>query len=203
MATYSPKNWDIMLMMLLGIALLRNGFLTGALTTTQYAGIAAAGYLLGLPPAIWATWNMMHYDFDIVASGFSFAVYEPSRIAICLAHTALVLIVLRSGWFSGLFRLLQAAGQMAFTNYLMQSVICTVFFTGFHFYGRLERYQLYFVVFAIWAAQLVWSPIWLRRFRFGPMEWCWRSLTYWERQPMKMSTASVVPVEPAEGRWGA
>jgi uncharacterized protein len=195
MAAYSPKNWDVMMMMLLGIALLKNGFLTGALSVSTYARVAILGYLIGLPPAIWAAWNMVRYDFDIVASGFSFAVYEPSRIAVCLAHTAVVLIVLKSGALAPLFGALRAAGQMAFTNYLMQSVLCTTFFTGLHYYGRLERHQLYFVVAGIWVLELIWSPLWLRHYRFGPLEWCWRSLTYWKRQPMRLDG----PEPPATG----
>ena len=74
---------------------------------------------------------------------------------------------------------------MAFTNYIMQSVICTLFFFGYglNFYGELQYYQIYFVAFAIWALQLTISPVWLKYFRFGPLEWTWRSLTYWKRQP--------------------
>jgi uncharacterized protein len=57
--------------------------------------------------------------------------------------------------------------------------------TGFALYGSLERYQLDYVVFAVWIVQLIASPLWLRYFRFGPLEWCWRSLTYWKKQPMR------------------
>ena len=50
-------------------------------------------------------------------------------------------------------------------------------------YGKLQRYEIYYVVGATWLLQIIWSHIWLRFFRFGPLEWCWRSLTYWKRQP--------------------
>jgi uncharacterized protein len=78
---------------------------------------------------------------------------------------------------------------MAFSNYITQSVITAFFFTGYglKMYGKLERYQLYYVVGAIWIFQLIVSPIWMRHFRFGPLEWCWRSLTYWKRQPMRLA----------------
>jgi uncharacterized protein len=46
------------------------------------------------------------------------------------------------------------------------------------------------IVFAVWVAQLLYSPLWLRRFRFGPFEWLWRSLTYWRLQPMRREAAS-------------
>jgi uncharacterized protein len=66
----------------------------------------------------------------------------------------------------------------------MHSIICTLFFFGYglSFYGEFEYYQIYFVVLAIWIFQLIISPIWLKHFRFGPMEWLWRSLTYWKLQ---------------------
>ncbi|WP_171476005.1 DUF418 domain-containing protein [Frigoriglobus tundricola] len=53
----------------------------------------------------------------------------------------------------------------------------------------MEFYQIYFVVAAVWALQLILSPLWLRYFRFGPLEWLWRSLTYWQTQPFRRSTA--------------
>ena len=76
---------------------------------------------------------------------------------------------------------------MALTNYVTHSIVCMVVFRSFGFglYGHLSRHQLYYVVFSIWAVQLVISPIWLAHFRFGPLEWLWRSLTYGVRQPMR------------------
>jgi uncharacterized protein len=79
---------------------------------------------------------------------------------------------------------------MAITNYLMHSAICLVLFILMGKYGQLERYQLYYVVFAIWAFQLAFSPLWLKFFRFGPVEWLWRSLTYLKWQPMRRPRAS-------------
>jgi uncharacterized protein len=77
---------------------------------------------------------------------------------------------------------------MALTNYLLASLLATFVFEGYGLglYGRLERYQLYYVVAGIWAVQLIGSPLWLSRFRYGPMEWVWRSLTYWKRQPIRL-----------------
>ena len=94
-----------------------------------------------------------------------------------------------------LFRRLEAVGQMAFTNYIMHSVICTFVFFGYglNYYAELEFYEIYFVVLAIWALQLIVSPLWLRFFLYGPLEWVWRSLTYWRRQPFRRSWSVVSP----------
>jgi uncharacterized protein len=77
---------------------------------------------------------------------------------------------------------------MAFSNYIATSIICVLIFygPGLGLMGQLQRYQLYFVAVGVWIFNIVWSRWWLRRYRFGPLEWCWRSLTYWQRQPMRM-----------------
>jgi uncharacterized protein len=82
---------------------------------------------------------------------------------------------------------LAAVGQMALSNYLLNSIIYALVFyaPGLRLMGQLQRYQLYYVVLGMWVLILMWSWIWLRHFRFGPLEWCWRSLTYWQRQPLR------------------
>jgi uncharacterized protein len=82
---------------------------------------------------------------------------------------------------------LAAAGQMALTNYLLQTLICTTLFYGYGFglYGQIGAFGGILLTLAIYALQLAFSVWWLRRFRFGPMEWLWRSLTYLRRQPMR------------------
>ena len=104
-----------------------------------------------------------------------------------LGHVGLIGLLYQASPLSAAMRNLGAVGQMALTNYLTQSLICMLLFTGagLALYGQLERHELYYVVAAIWIVQLIWSPLWLRRFRFGPAEWLWRSLTYWQRQPMR------------------
>jgi uncharacterized protein len=79
---------------------------------------------------------------------------------------------------------------MAFTNYMLQTIICTTIFYGhgFGLFGHVERVGQIGIVFAVWALQLAISPIWLRHFRFGPLEWLWRSLTYLTFQPMRRGT---------------
>ena len=76
---------------------------------------------------------------------------------------------------------------MALTNYLLQSLICALIFTGagFAMVGELERFELYPMVIAIWIFQLWISPLWLRYYRFGPAEWLWRALTYGQAPPMQ------------------
>jgi uncharacterized protein len=114
--------------------------------------------------------------------------YDIRRVLLCLGHISLLMLIYRSGWLNWLMRSLGSVGQMAFTNYFMQTVFCTFYFFGYGLgnYQKLSFHQIYYVVAAIWLFQLIISPIWLKYFRFGPFEWLWRSLTYWKKQQMKL-----------------
>ena len=80
---------------------------------------------------------------------------------------------------------LAAVGRTAFSNYLLQTVICVSLFSGLGLYGQVERWGQILIVIAVLALQLALAPAWLARYRMGPMEWLWRSLTYWSRQPLR------------------
>jgi uncharacterized protein len=86
---------------------------------------------------------------------------------------------------------LGAAGRMALTNYLLQSLICTTIFYGYGLglFGRIGAAAGIGLTLMIYALQIPFSVWWLRRFRFGPMEWLWRSLTYGQVQPLRQQAA--------------
>jgi uncharacterized protein len=109
-------------------------------------------------------------------------------------HAAFLLLMCKYGVLRGLQARLAAVGQKAFSNYIAHSLIYGFVFYGYglHLFDKLQRYQLYYVVAGLWIFSLVASPLWLRHFRFGPLEWAWRSLTYWKRQPMGIDTASAM-----------
>jgi uncharacterized protein len=187
---------DPLALMLLGIALFKWGFLTLQWTKSNYIKTALIGYAIGLPLVTYD----FYYDFlhspnieaimqeiERVPIPWRNLIYPVQRICLVMAHSALILLLFQTGWLKGLFERLRAVGQMAFTNYIMHTVICTLFFFGYglNYYAELEYYQIYYVVFSIWILQLIYSPIWLRYYLYGPLEWLWRSLTYWRIQPMK------------------
>ena len=103
-----------------------------------------------------------------------------------LANASILLLLVRSERLSWALGPVSAVGRTAFSNYILTSVACKVLFNWgpWKLYGQLEFYQWYLVVLAIWTANLVLSSLWLRVFAFGPLEWLWRSLTYWKRQPL-------------------
>ena len=108
-----------------------------------------------------------------------------------VGYIGIVMICCKLRLFSGLLRALACVGQMALTNYLAQTIICNTIFLGFGFglWGKLQRYELYLVVLVIWIFQIICSVAWLERYRFGPAEWLWRSLTYRKRQPYRKIAA--------------
>ncbi|MEO5890850.1 MAG: DUF418 domain-containing protein [Ferruginibacter sp.] len=181
--------WDVLVFMFIGMAFYKNGILTGGAPVKIYWLLCILGLGAGLTvsyfrlqPLILARFN----HFDHIKS-IRFEYYEISRTLRSLGIFGLIMLLHKSGWFGWLFRLMKPVGQMAFTNYLMQSLICAVYFYGFGFgmFGKLQRYEIYYVVAAIWVVEIIWSHAWLHYFRFGPLEWVWRSLTYWKQQPMK------------------
>jgi uncharacterized protein len=108
-----------------------------------------------------------------------------------VGYAAAGILVVKSGALPALRRALAAVGRMAFSNYLFHSVATSVLFLGWGFglAGRFDYAQQLLVVVAIWVFQLIVSPLWLARFRFGPAEWLWRSLTYGTAQRMRTPAA--------------
>ena len=109
--------------------------------------------------------------------------------ALGLAYAAGLSLLMRHQRWRNNLRPIAAAGRMALTNYLMQSVICTTlcYSYGFGWYGSLGRAAGMGVAVVIYSAQVLWSLYWLKRFRFGPAEWLWRTLTYGKPQPMRLA----------------
>jgi uncharacterized protein len=186
-------------MMLLGMALYRLGVLTGATSARTYIALIGIGYGLGLPVNVFEVAQLERDAFSVDTIMRSYLTYDLGRVSTTLGHLGLIGLLCRAPVLSATKRALAAVGQMALSNYLAQSVICMFVFTGagLALYGQLERYQLYYIVLAIWVLQIAWSPVWLSHFRFGPAEWAWRSLTYWRRQPMRHSRADPAARMPA------
>ena len=175
-------------LMLMGMALYRWGLLTGRRTGSYYLGMAIVGFGIGLPiVGAGALQNIAHnwaLKFSFVGWGAQ-ANYWGS-LFISAGYIGLVMLFVRSNALPRLQNALAAVGRTALSNYLLQTVLATTIFYGhgLGLFGSVERVGQIGVVAAIWAFQLVVSPLWLRHYRFGPFEWLWRSLSYWRLQPM-------------------
>jgi uncharacterized protein len=182
--------WRCSGMMLLGMALLKWGFLDGRRTAPTYALVAVAGIAAGLALA-WYGVSALERSGYAMPQRTSADLWNYVGAALAsVGYASALLLVVKRGALPGLRRRLAAVGQMAFSNYLFHSLATSILFLGWGFglSGRFDYAEQLLVVAAIWAFQLAISPVWLRHFRFGPAEWLWRSLTYWERQPMRRNT---------------
>ncbi|MGD2108725.1 MAG: DUF418 domain-containing protein [Phycisphaerae bacterium] len=180
--------------MLVGMALHKVGVFGASLSSRTYGVLVALGLFVGIPVVLFGVYRNFAADWDgrtCFYFGIQFNYW--GSLLVSLGWIGMIMLACKHDILPPVRRALAAAGQMAFTNYLMQTVICTAIFYGhgFALYGKVERAGQILIVFAVWVLQLVVSPFWLRYFRFGPMEWLWRSLTYGKPQPMRRSPPSV------------
>jgi uncharacterized protein len=180
--------WRCLGMMLVGMGLAKLGVFSASRSDAFYSRLAIFGLALGLPLTIYGGVRLTSHDHDM---GWMFLLdghfnYVGS-MGVALGYVGVVMLLVRRGVFPGVMARLAAVGRMALSNYLAHSVIGLVLFSGvgLGLFAHLPRGWLGLIVLGVWGVQLAWSPWWLRRFRFGPAEWLWRSLTYWKRQPMR------------------
>lgn len=185
---YRLWTWDILSYMLIGMAFFKLNIFHGKRTKLFYTILLLVGYLVGLGINYMETQMILESNFDAVIIAKADQTYQIGRFFTTMGHIGLFMLFIKSGILGFLQNSLAAVGKLALTNYLMHSVITSILFYGFGFslFGQLQRYELYYIVAAIWIFQLIYSPIWLRYFQYGPAEWVWRSLTYQKRQDFKV-----------------
>ncbi len=174
-------------LMLIGMGFYRAGLFSGGFSAKKQAmwgwiGVIG-GSVLTLLLALWIEGRGLTYWGTMAAfTGFS---HYP-RLPVVLGLAALLALwgAHANGWLA---ERVSAAGRAAFTNYLGTSVLMMLIFHPWAggLWGELSRPELYFVVLAAWAVMLAWSKPWLEQYRYGPLEWLWRCLTYWQRFPLK------------------
>jgi uncharacterized protein len=181
-------GWRTGGIILIGMGLYKLGVFSAARSKGFYAALVAIGALVGIPVIMYGAYRNVEAGWDVTYSFYLGGLYNYwGSLLVALGWVGLVMLVCKSGVLGWAKRVLAAVGQMALTNYLMQTIICTTIFYGHGFgqFGHFERTDQILTVIAVWIVQLIWSPIWMRYFRFGPFEWMWRSLTYLKPQPMR------------------
>ena len=180
--------WDALMMMTLGMALYKNGTLQGERSNAFYIKLALAGFAVGLTTNSYEINRAIQNHFDVF---FTFAQMQPTyhigRLGMAMGYLGVLVLITRTSVFKWLTGLLASVGRMALTNYLAQSLLCTLIFTGagLGLVGEVTRPQLYPIVLLIWVFQIASSHWWLKRFVYGPLEWLWRALTYGELPAFK------------------
>lgn len=165
--------------MLLGMALMKLRFFTAERSNKLYAWGAAVGIVGGLALTIGA-YTATNEVFDELGSFVWQSISQPIGIPISLGYACLVILLVKKGWLPWVTHALGAVGRMAFTNYLLQTILCTTIFYGYGLglFGQVEYPWLFIVMAGVWAVNISLSLVWLRYFRFGPAELVWRTLTY-------------------------
>jgi uncharacterized protein len=183
--------WQMMGLMLMGMALFKLGVLSAARSRGFYLRMAGFGFgtgllliALGLRRSVAMGWDLL--DYVLVSQQLHYW----GDLFVALGWVALVMLLCQRGWP---LRSVEAVGRMALTNYLLQSVICTTIFYGhgLGLFGRVDRAGQLVMVMAIWAFQLTASRVWLRYFAVGPVEWLTRWLVF-RRRPSFLRPSPVV-----------
>ncbi len=170
--------------MLAGMWAYRTGYLAGKASLSTYvkAGVIGAVIAIAIDTTRWLTLEGQGWTFD------AFSWTQPLNMldgyAGAVAWSGVIGALVKLGWSARAFG---AAGRMAFSNYIACTLVGTTLAGGHGagLFGSVTNLQLMGIVLATWIAILIWSPLWLARYRFGPLEWLWRSLTYGRLQPLR------------------
>ena len=175
-------------LMLVGMALYKWGVLSAKRSKAFYTKGFIIGCILGLLISGYGMYTNFQANFS-----FEYSMYLGSQwnywgsLFMSFGYICMIMLIAKSDVLNGLKKRLAAVGQMALTNYLIQSIICVFIFwgIGLGLFGQFERWQQALVALGVWLLQILWSKPWLDKFQFGPFEWLWRSLTYMKKQAFK------------------
>lgn len=176
-------------LMMLGMAMMKNGFLMGTMPRAVYRKWALWTILPGTLISTLIGLAAYYSGFDpIILVNANLAWTLVPRMMMTIGYAALLVVLIQQYSHSSFIRRVASAGRVAFTNYLGTSVImCSIFYGwGLGLYGEFGRAQLWLFIIGIWAIMLLWSQPWLIRNRYGPMEWLWRTLARGQVQPMTL-----------------
>ena len=188
---YLPQSivWRVTGLMLLGMALFKSGFLLGRGAKQTAKNLFILGSFIGLAMVTWGVWENEQIGFNPVETSF-FLLSQWNywgSLALALAYIGAILLWFGSPALEGLKNRLMACGRMAFTLYILQTLLAILVFrgTGLGWFGETSRMGQAGVVLGVWAVMLTLAPLWLSRFSFGPLEWLWRCLTYGKILPIR------------------
>jgi uncharacterized protein len=174
-------------LIMMGMAMKKNGFLTGDWAEADYRlwinRLLPAGLLVSTALGALA-WLGGFNPIHMLANFFAWTAIP--RLMLTIGYAALLILWIKRLSGSAFLDRVTATGRAAFTNYLGTSIVMTTIFYGYGFglFGTVSRPALWMFVLGAWAVMLLWSKPWLERFQYGPFEWLWRSLARMELQPM-------------------
>lgn len=190
--TVSYSWFETVPLMLIGMALFKSGLFSGTWDTARLRRWAGWGIGSGLVLTLPLAWWLWREQFALALTLFVWlGPAALGRLASTVGYAALAVLLARQFANAALGQRLVACGRMAFSNYIATSLVMTFVFHGWGLglYARYGRFELLGFVLLGWVLMLAWSKPWLAHFRFGPLEWLWRSLTYGKIAPMRRPLA--------------
>ena len=178
---FFKTGWRSGGVMLIGMVLFKWGVFSAAKSKKWYLKLAVISLFLGLAIVAFGMKTNLDAGFSLEYSFFlGFQYNYWGSLLVSMGYVGLIMLWVKSDFLNRLKSALQAIGRMALTNYLLQTIICTIIFYGhgFGLFGKVERTGQILIVFAVWIVMVIASPVWLKYFKYGPFEWLWRSLTY-------------------------
>jgi uncharacterized protein len=182
---YGPET---LMLMVIGMMLFRSGLLRGTWSLERLDRWAIRCLAIGIVANLLLLWWQFASGLDpVVLLAATFGASIPFDVIMSVGYAALFMGIAQRFATSGFIKRVGAAGQAAFTNYLGTSILMTFIFYGWGLglFGTVNRAACYLFVLGAWALMLLWSKPWLERYRYGPLEWLWRSLSRWEVQPLR------------------
>lgn len=179
--------WRVGGLMAIGMGLYKSGVLTNERSAREYRRLALASGTFGFAMVLAGVWYITAADWSAGAALYFRQFNHWGSLFVALCYVSGIMLFCRR-WGEGIVAgALAAVGRTALSNYLLQTVLATLIFYGhgLGLFGSVSRVEMLGVVGVIWAVQLPLSVLWLRYFRFGPIEWLWRTATYGERQPLR------------------
>ena len=175
----SDRIWRMVGMMLIGMALLKIGFLSGDWGLRRYRLVIVLGLLIGIPVILAGLLFNQAVDWDFRYSLLLGRIANHwGSIAVSLAWVAVLVFLVKTDVLAYLWRPLAPVGRLAMSNYIGQSIICASMFYGFGLglFAQLNNLHLLGVVVGIWVVQVLLSAVWYRHVGQGPLERLWRWL---------------------------
>jgi uncharacterized protein len=185
----ASTGWRTAGLMLYGMALFRTGVMTNERSAGFYRRLVAVGGTVGLATILAGVWFIEANDWAAAVALYWTQFNYWGSIPLAGAYLGLVMLYAKWRPAGVVTRWLAAVGRTAFSNYIFQTVVATSIFYGhgLGLFGRVSRVEALGIVVAIWAVQVPLSVLWLRYFRYGPLEWLWRALTYRTLPTMRVS----------------
>lgn len=180
-------GFETLPLMLLGVALYRFGFFSGGFDQRKMKLWGWIGFIGGALGHLAIGLFVREGGFTFYATLAAFVGWSPLPRIFMVLGIAALLVAYSPGWTGWLADRVRAAGRAAFTNYLGTSIVMLFIMHGWALglFGKLNRPELYLLTFTMWVLMLAWSKPWLERYRYGPLEWLWRCLTYRKAFPLK------------------